>query len=364
MESLCISLFPCLSMGGGETFIINTLSSMRQNGCRAAFACPTRQLPDRQALSARLDTPWLYVAELLNSAPPEVITWRKLLLRMAKVDLCHIHQYASNDSVFDLLANTSPDQHVLFTSHGHEPIIEEFRAYYQPSPNHCRVEVSKFSLRRNELGGVRAITPLTGIWSRQIVNKTTRPTRRDGLSVCGVGRRLPHKGFEHTIDGLGPKDHLVIYGPPPTMPAYTKYLNSRPHAMRTTYREGLDDAALAAALREHDVLVASSTVRLYNGQMIAQAELLGLVLIEAIAAGTLAISSDLPSFREVMETLGLADWIYPEGESAALGSLLDRLRSLTPTERQILVQGAQERLQREFLWDDYWPRILRDAFAA
>ena len=55
-----------------------------------------------------------------------------------------------------------------------------------------------------------------------------------------------------------------------------------------------------------------------------------MVILEAVAVGTLPIVSDIPSFREIMEELSLADWIYPQRDAAALAALLARVRDLQP----------------------------------
>ncbi|MDQ6700974.1 MAG: hypothetical protein M3Z36_12410 [Acidobacteriota bacterium] len=92
---------------------------------------------------------------------------------------------------------------------------------------------------------------------------------------------------------------------------------------------------------------------------LAQAELLGLVILEALAQFCLPIASDLPPFVEVMENLGLGAWIYPQRNSGALAQLLQKVRMWEPSELIQSVTQARERMIDQYDWDTYWPRLIR-----
>ncbi|GIW96692.1 MAG: hypothetical protein KatS3mg111_0025 [Pirellulaceae bacterium] len=110
-----------------------------------------------------------------------------------------------------------------------------------------------------------------------------------------------------------------------------------------------------------DVLIASSCHRLYNDKRIEQAELFGLVLLEAVASGTLVVASDIPSFREVMTTLELSDFLYEERNAQQLRQLLEWMERMPSGERSERLTNAQQRLREHYLWDDYWSRIFAHA---
>jgi glycosyltransferase involved in cell wall biosynthesis len=81
--------------------------------------------------------------------------------------------------------------------------------------------------------------------------------------------------------------------------------------------------------------------------------LLGLVILEAVALGTLPIVSDIPPFLEIMRRLGLGDFVYPEGDRQALRSLLMRHRLMGDSDYFQIWSQAREKLIAHYLWDDF-----------
>jgi len=138
---------------------------------------------------------------------------------------------------------------------------------------------------------------------------------------------------------------------------YSKLLHQTANGKQVQFLGPLAEDAKGRVLADSDVLIASSCVSLYNGKKIEQAELLGLVLIEAVAAGVLPIASDVPPFPEVMEHLGLAEYVYPQRDGAALNGILQRYETLGDDNRIQLRRAAQTRLRENYLFDDYWHRI-------
>ena len=89
-----------------------------------------------------------------------------------------------------------------------------------------------------------------------------------------------------------------------------------------------DDAA--RMLRSVDVYVAPNT----------GGESFGMILTEAMAAGTPVVASDLDAFRRVLDN-GRAGALFPTGDAKALAETLDRLLD-DPQARAGLVAGANE----------------------
>jgi phosphatidylinositol alpha-mannosyltransferase len=83
-------------------------------------------------------------------------------------------------------------------------------------------------------------------------------------------------------------------------------------------------------LRSVDVYVAPNT----------GGESFGMILTEAMAAGTAVVASDLDAFRRVLDN-GRAGALFPNGDAKALAELLDRLLD-DPAARQALVTRARE----------------------
>ena len=100
----------------------------------------------------------------------------------------------------------------------------------------------------------------------------------------------------------------------------------------------ITDEEKARALRSVDVYVAPHI----------GGESFGIVLVEAMAAQTAVVASDLPAFRRVLQD-GLCGRMFPKGDSDALAVALVEVLS-DPDERARLVAAGDRRVQ-EFDWD-------------
>ena len=108
----------------------------------------------------------------------------------------------------------------------------------------------------------------------------------------------------------------------------------------------VDDAAKASAMRSADVYCAPNT----------GGESFGIVLVEAMAAGTAVVASDLDAFRRVLED-GAAGRLVPVDDAAALASALIEVLS-DDAVRERLVAGAAK-VVRRYDWSVVARQILR-----
>jgi phosphatidylinositol alpha-mannosyltransferase len=96
----------------------------------------------------------------------------------------------------------------------------------------------------------------------------------------------------------------------------------------------IDDAAKASAMRSADVYCAPNT----------GGESFGIVLVEAMAAGTAVVASDLDAFRRVLLG-GKVGRVVPVGDGAALAAALIEVLE-NDTLRQRYVAAGSEAVQR------------------
>ena len=353
-----VSLFPLGSLGGGEFFTLNTLKSVAVSGALCRLYAVKEPVSRQQAASLRLQTDFIRAFDSENRDRPAPLKFAELLAECTEFDTIWVHQHLSNDLIFDFISSTASDQTLLFTNLGHEPLRGFFSQIYQSSPNHWSVEISNYSESRaagysRQRAGISA-----AVWKKDC-GQGFSPPRAFQRRVCVIGRVLPHKGVEVTIDGL-PKDfELNIVGGMDLDSDYTAHLKKSAAGRKVNFLGAQNEADKRRVLESSDVLVASSCVTLFNGKQIEQAELLGMVLLEAVAADVLPVSSDLPPFREVMEKLGLEEFIYPQRDSAALEKILRRYESFTPERQAELRRRAHGRMLEHFLFDDYWQRVSR-----
>jgi glycosyltransferase involved in cell wall biosynthesis len=351
-----ISLYSLSDIGGGERYTLNTIRAIQAGGdeCTAyAIVNPSSHPPYHQRLSTEF-------VRVVAEEPPkfeEVVTLRDVEIEIAKYDAVVIHQYLSSDIIFDLIANCASDQIVIFTNLGYEPLSEAFETCFQPSPQCWFIEISEFSAKRASKVSKQVRSISGALWRAEIsLSQPPRDGNGFGGRLCSVGRVLAHKGIEVTIAGL-PKDcELVVVGPQYDK-AYWRFIQSRRGGKKITFAGVISDTRKREIVMEADALIASSHHRLYNGQVVEQAELLGLVIFEALALSTIPITSDIAPFREVMVKLGLTEFLYEAGEPEGLRQRIEYFRSLPSVELAVRLEHARQEMVRHYLWDDYWSRV-------
>lgn len=108
----------------------------------------------------------------------------------------------------------------------------------------------------------------------------------------------------------------------------------------------VSDAAKASAMRSADVYCAPNL----------GGESFGIVLVEAMAAGTAVVASELDAFRRVLRD-GTAGMLVPIGDSARLAAVLDDLLGAADR-RESLVRAANQ-VVGEYDWPVVAEQILR-----
>lgn len=353
-RSVClISLLPLSATGGGERFSMSSAEAVAASGDACEVFSPENMLPHHAPLQQRLDARFVQVDARTPHHRLRTLDYRAVLNVAARSEVILLHQFLASDLVFDLIANVCSDQELLFTTLGYEPLRELFADLYQPCRNHHFIEISDFAAQRSKVFGKQAFGVAAGVWRADL--RELCPVKAPG-GICALGRVLPHKGLEVTIEALPAGMHLSIVGPSTLDPAYTGFLRQRAAGRLVDFMGRVDDRTRLEILARSRVLVASSCTTLHTGQVLEQAELLGLVIFEALAQFCLPIVSDVPPFREVMSGLALQDWIYPQRDSGALRQLLVRAghADLYP-----LILDAREQLLGRFDWDTYWSRVCR-----
>jgi glycosyltransferase involved in cell wall biosynthesis len=356
VRTLLISLYSLSDIGGGERYTLNTIRAIQAAGdeCAAyAVVRPSSRQPYPDSLGATF-------VRIIPDEPlrfGELVIFRDLEMEIAKYDAIVIHQYLSSDLIFELIANCASDQVVIFTNLGHEPLSGDFETCFQPSSKSWFIEISDFSARRASRFSKQARSIGGALWHAEI--SPFRPPRDgngSGKRLCAVGRILAHKGFEVTVAGVPEDCELIVVGPQYDK-AYLRYIKSHRGEKRVTFVGAVSEARKREIIMEADALIASSHHRLYDGREIEQAELLGLVIFEALALSTLPITSNIAPFREVMSKLDLTDLLYEAGQAESLRQRMEYFRSLSAEQLAAKLEHARQRMVKHYLWDDYWGRV-------
>jgi len=195
----------------------------------------------------------------------------------------------------------------------------------------------------NNAGGPAQTGGIEGIEVERFSKATPWPTT--GPTVFFVGRHEPRKGLAVLLEAMArlPADvRLWVAGDGPE----TCMLQQQTSAdTRVEWLGRIDDDELARRLRGADVFCAPS---LYG-------ESFGVVLLEAMAAQTPIVASDLPGYRNVARR-GQDALLVEPGDARALAEALGRLLE-QPTLSETLVASGEARAA-EFSMDRLAERYL------
>ena len=170
-------------------------------------------------------------------------------------------------------------------------------------------------------------------------------------SILFLGRMdEPRKGLQVLVDAMPqivaayPDIQVLIAGPGDENDA-RKQLPPLPDSVDLRFLGRVDDEEKARALRSVDAYIAPHT----------GGESFGIVLIEAMAAGTAVIASDLPAFRRVLQD-GASGVLFTSEDGDALArATIDLLGD--PARRDALVVAGSSRV-RDFDWDTVVDDVL------
>jgi glycosyltransferase involved in cell wall biosynthesis len=135
--------------------------------------------------------------------------------------------------------------------------------------------------------------------------------------VLFVGRLVYYKGVDVLVRAMAQVDaDLVLVGSGPLEATVRELAGSQGVAARLTLLPPQNDAELLAWYRAADIFCLPS---------VARSEAFGLVQIEAHAAGTPVVSTDLPTGVPYANLDGVTGLIVPPGDTGALAGALRRL---------------------------------------
>ncbi len=176
------------------------------------------------------------------------------------------------------------------------------------------------------------------------------PWPTEAPTILFIGRHEPRKGLAVLVEAmarLGPDVRLWVAGEGPQTP---RLRNRTAEDRRISWLGRISDAELSSRLRGADVLCAPSL----------HGESFGMVLLEAMAASTVVVASDLPGYRSVARPERDA-LLVPPGDPLALADAL-RLAVAGGPAIDRLVASAECRVAQfsmDHLAEQYFERYSR-----
>lgn len=239
-------------------------------------------------------------------------------------DVLHLHEpVAPSLSLLALAVADGPVVATFHTSLARSRALAALQGMLQPQLEKVTARIAVSPLARRvqveHLGGDAVEIP-NGVDAGAFAAATPLPGYpRDGGTVGFVGRfDEPRKGMPVLLDAARrlartrPGLRLLVVGRGDA--AALRRRAGHDLASRLEALDGVDEVTKARALRSVDVCCAPNL----------SGESFGMVLTEAMAAGTPVVASDLAAFRRVLDG-GRAGLLAPPGDADALAGALDGL---------------------------------------
>ncbi|WP_280481099.1 glycosyltransferase family 4 protein [Nocardia cyriacigeorgica] len=270
-------------------------------------------------------------------------------------DVLHIHEpNAPSLSMLALKIAEGPIVATFHTSTTKSLVLSTFQGVLRPYHEKIsgRIAVSELARRwQVEALGSDAVEIPNGVDVASFARAPMLPGYpRTGGTVLFLGRYdEPRKGMEVLLGALPelvrrhPEIEILIVG---RGDEERLRREAGPHAGHLRFLGQVSDAEKASAMRSADVYVAPNL----------GGESFGIILIEAMAAGTAVVASELDAFRRVLRD-GTAGLLVPVGDAAALATALDTV--LTDEVRRTELVRAATQVVGEYDWPVVAEQILR-----
>ena len=170
------------------------------------------------------------------------------------------------------------------------------------------------------------------------------PRRRTALYA---GRLVPYKGIHHLIQGVLPQTTVRIAGAP-YHDEYASLLKRTATGRDVTFLGALHGDALVHEYTTAGVAAMPSVETDIYGKRYPKSEILGLMLLEAMACETPLVCSAIGGMPELVAD-GETGLIVPPGDSSALGEAVEALLD-DPARARALGEAGRRRVLEHFTW--------------
>jgi glycosyltransferase involved in cell wall biosynthesis len=336
--------------GGGERYPVELARALaRHVDCElVTFAGTPGVVREAGGLTVRTLRP---VAHLGHPAHPLAVGLPRAL---ASADVIHAHHMRSAPSRMAALVAAARRRPAVVTDHG---LAGGTWGGLLPRLFDRFLTVSEHSAR--ELGAPRSRTRVVyGGVDGARYRPDPAVVRR---SVLFVGRLTPHKGIDRLIRALPPGASLTIAGsaghdPAPPERDYPQLLRRLAAGRDVRFLGPVPDDALPALLRSAAVLALPSVHWTCFGRFVPVSELLGLVVLEAMASGTPVVCSRIGGVPEIVAD-GVTGFLVAPGDVDALRERLATLLADHALAARVGRQAREHALAR-FTWDACAARCL------
>lgn len=342
--------------GGVQAHVVDLSQELRRRGHEVRILAPGRPenapIPGMTLTGPGVAIPYNGSVARLSFGPA---AWRatRTWLREEPLDVLHIHEpNAPGVGMFALAMSSGPITATFHTSTTSSMILEASDAVLAPMLEKIRGRIAVSALARRwqiEALGSDAVEIPNGVDVSTFSGIDAGDERSPQPTIVFLGRYdEPRKGMEVLVSALPavleavPGLRLRIMGD-----GDEKALRARlPRGMTADFLGRVSDARKAAVLAAADVYCAPNT----------GGESFGIVLVEAMAAGSAVVASDLDAFRRVLRD-GECGELAAVGDADALADAL--VRVLVDDERRAALRQRGTEAVREYDWPVIADRVIR-----
>lgn len=317
-------------VGGVQGQVLGLARTLRARGVEARVLAPCDGPPPESFVTPLGDSiPAVANGSLAPVAPDPAAALRTLrALRDEAFDVVHLHEpLAPGATLTALLFTAAPTVGTFHRSGGLPGVFRTVRPLARWVAGHlavrCAVSGEAAASAEESYGGHYEqvwngieldLYQRTPPWPRSVL----APADRDGADAAGplilfVGRHEPRKGLAVLIDAmarLGPEAHLWVAGEGPQTDALRAATSGD---ARIEWLGAIGEEEKRGRMRAADVVCAPSL----------GGESFGVVVLEAMAAGSCVVASDLAGYRNVARN-GKEALLVPAGDPDALAGAVRR----------------------------------------
>ncbi|MGH9130612.1 MAG: glycosyltransferase [Acidimicrobiales bacterium] len=303
--------------GGVQCQVLGLASALRRLGHEVKVLAPCDgPVPDADVVPLGLSIPFAANGSVAPVAP-DPACFRRTVRRLEEgdFDLVHVHEPLVPGPSLTALLTTRLAVVGTFHRGGNSGAYRALRPLVRwvadRIDQRCAVSEDARASATAGLGGEYALVP-NGVELDRFASADPWPTK--GPTIMFLGRHEPRKGLAtllEAFDHLEPEARLWVAG---SGPETAELMRKSARNSRIEWLGQISDAEKAARLRGADVYAAPSE----------HGESFGVVLLEAMAAGTPIVASDLRGYRLVARA-GIDALLIAPGDAVSLAEGLARV---------------------------------------
>jgi len=339
---------PTSIIGGGERYAMELAKAMSEIAETELISFSDRPRVEKAgSLIMRLLKPWFYIkGQKTTPFCPQFLSL------IAGADIIHCYQYHTLTTSLSILFGKLLRKKVFVTDLGGGGW--DILSYRVPMGNFIDgfIHISEYSKKIFSQYRTRHYVVYGGADTKKFFPLGLTREKK----VLFVGRLLPHKGVNYLIDAIDNEIPLTIISTS-FIPEYFEYLKKIAIGKKVEFITGCNNETLLREYNTASVLVLPSVYKTIYGKCTIAPELLGLVVLEAMACKTPVIVTDVDGLPEIVKD-GETGFVVSPNNSSELRNKMYALIN-NPQEIHKMGEAAYNLFLEKFTWDKTVEKVLK-----